>query len=89
MLDMRVVLVKDGTLPWSDLEDRKVVHLGNEARGMEVAVLNNGMETGRPSVALRIDLPDGTVVIVETSARLFCTAAKIIMSKNPDLFVDN
>jgi hypothetical protein len=30
------------------------------------------------------DRPEG--VVAETSARLFCTAAKMIMSKYPDLF---
>ena len=44
------------------------------------------LNRGRPSVALRIDLPDGRHVIAETSARLFCSAARSIMARYPNLF---
>jgi hypothetical protein len=51
-----------------------------------VAVLDGGMKSGRPSVAIRLDLPDGRTVVAETSARLFCVAARAIMAKHPELF---
>jgi hypothetical protein len=45
-------------------------------------VLDGGMESGHPSVAMHLDLPDGgPVVIAEPSARLFCTTAKAIMAR--------
>lgn len=50
-----------------------------------IAVLDGGTTTGRPSVAIRIDTDEGSV-IAHTTARLFCTAAKMIMAKYPDLF---
>lgn len=82
-----------------DLEKKTILHTLSEIR---IAVLEHGMETGRPSIAIRIDLDEaipicvgsegyeteGKIVLVETSARLFCTAAKMIMTKYPELFND-
>jgi hypothetical protein len=44
------------------------------------------MASGKPSVMLRIDLPDGRVVLAETSLRLFAAAAHAFASNYPDLF---
>jgi hypothetical protein len=75
---------KDDETPiWNDVEDKKVHHV---TTGMSIGVLEEGMKSGKPSVALRIDLPDGSVVFAETSARLFCTAARAITGRYPDLF---
>lgn len=72
---------------WPDITDKERLLLpGPDAPPMQVAVLPNGTAEGRPSVAIRVDLPDGKIMIAETSARLFCTAAKMIMAKHPDLF---
>lgn len=65
---------------------QRVVHMGEGAQPIRVAVLDRGMASGRPSVALRLDLVDGTVVIAETSARLFAMAGRAIVAKYPDLF---
>jgi hypothetical protein len=70
---------------WPDLVDKPVIHLADDAM-LGVAFLEGGMSSGKPSVALRFDLPDGSVVIAETSARLFCTAARAMLAKQPDLF---
>ncbi len=40
-----------------------------------VCALKGGMASGAPSVAIRIDLEDGTTVIGQTSMRLFLAAA--------------
>src|SRR5206468_1982837 len=42
---------------------------------IEVAVLKAGMQSGKPSVAFGIVLPDGHWVFAETSLALFLTAA--------------
>lgn len=73
---------------WPDLDRENVIHLGNDAPPVRVAVLDGGMSSGQPSIALRIDLPDGRSVIAETSARLFCTTARGIIAKYPRLFDD-
>jgi hypothetical protein len=80
----------NGDNVWPDLKGKsKVIHLGNSAPPIKVATLDNGMQSGLPSVALRLELPDGTVVIAETSARLFCTAANAIQARYPQLFEGN
>lgn len=64
---------------WPELAgalDKNLVHLGNDAEPIQVAYLEGGMASGKPSVAIRLDLPDGTVVIAETSLELFAAAAR-------------
>ena len=88
----------DGDNAWPELQHRKrtahglgldqLLWLGNEAAPIQVTVLDVGMASGRPSVAIRFDLPDGSTVVSETSARLFCTAARAIMARHPNLFED-
>lgn len=43
--------------------------------------LKAGMASGKPSVAIRLDLPDGKVVIAETSLALFLGAASALHTK--------
>lgn len=69
---------------WPDLDPNNVTL----AEPMGVAILARGMGSGKPSVAFRIDLPDGKTVLAQTSARLFCTAARAVMARYPDLFDD-
>ena len=83
MIPMSILL--DGDNAWPDLKDLpegKLLHTKGIAA---VALLDGGMTSGRPSVAVRIDLPDGSVVIAETSARLFVTAGRAFMARHPDL----
>lgn len=70
---------------WPDLERDDCIHLGEGSPAIGLAVLGSGMASGLPSIALRIDLPDGKTVIVETSARLFCLAADAIKARYPRL----
>lgn len=86
MLGMSIIL--DGDEAWPDLRNKKFHHVGNGAKPIQVATLTGGLQSGRPSVAIRIDLDDGQIIVAETTARLFCSAAKAIMVKYPDLFVD-
>lgn len=78
----------DGDNAWPDLKDKPIIHVAKDAPAIQVAVLSGGMSSGRPSVAIRIDLPTGESVIAETSARLFCTAARAIEARFPKLFDD-
>lgn len=91
MIALTITFVAKGPLTeieWPELDRRKVIHLGNDSPPIKVAVLDVGTSSGLPSIALRVDLPDGKTVIAETTARLFCTAARAIMAKYPDLFAD-
>jgi hypothetical protein len=87
MLQISVIL--DGPGAWPDLDWQKVVHVAEDGPPVQVAVFAKGMVTGRPSVVLRMDLPDGQTVLAQTSARLFCSAARIVMAQYPDLFRDH
>ena len=57
-----------------------------EAEGLQIAVLPGGTSSGRPSVTIRIELPTGEIVLAQTTARLFCSAGRMITSRYPDLF---
>lgn len=67
----------DGDNAWPDLfnQRQRLIHIGNGSH-IEVAALAGGMTSGRPSVMFRIDLPDGRVVLAETSMRNFLMAAR-------------
>jgi hypothetical protein len=82
-LDLKFHSVGEPPL-WPDDVDRAQMAEGS----LQLAVLDRGMESGKPSVAIRFAIEDGSVVIVETSARLFCTAARMIMARYPALFDD-
>lgn len=75
MVTMNVVLQGDGVL--KDTDPNKIVHLQNT---ITLASLDNGMASGKPSVAFIFDLPDGRKVLAETSMTLFLSAAKIFSS---------
>lgn len=77
---LKVIAEGDGV--WPDLVSRMddVIHLKDEDV-IQVSALSAGMESGRPSVAFRFDLPDGQVVIAETSVRLFLVAAEILRAR--------
>jgi hypothetical protein len=64
----------DGAFP--ELMDGRKVHHVTAPIG--VGVLDGGMVSGNVSVALKLDLPDGSSVLVETSAKLFVQAAAYI-----------
>lgn len=83
MIGMSIIL--DGDNAWPDLRDKPDVH---HVRGMSVAALAGGMTSGMPSVCFRIDLPDGSTVLAETSGRLFITAARAIAARFPELEAD-
>jgi hypothetical protein len=63
-------------VPLLDIEER-IIHLGEEAY-LEIGTLRHGMESGKDSMAFCFSLPDGKVVVAETSVELFVTAARAI-----------
>jgi hypothetical protein len=83
MIALTVNLDGDGAL-------KGIGHL-EEADAIEVLVLDHGMASGKPSVTLHITFQNAIGdrhVVAQTSARLFCTAAKMIEAKYPDLFAE-
>ncbi len=58
-----------------------VIWLGAGAPPIQIAALEQGMTGGAPSVAIRFDLPDGRIVVAETSLKLFQAANAILLGK--------
>lgn len=65
------------------IADDAVVHLAAETR-LEVGALPNGMTSGKPSVAFCFPLPDGRVVVAETSLALFLSTADVTRARYGD-----
>lgn len=80
MLAIHLKLDGDGAYP--DLRDAsdRIIHLGNDT-SLGVSALSGGMTSGKPSVMLRIDLPDGRVVLAETSMALFLATADALRAR--------
>lgn len=75
---IRLILEGDGA--FKDLADKeeRVIHLTGP---FTVAALERGMRSGNPSLSIRIDLPDGRVVVQETSMRMWLTVARALEGK--------
>ena len=67
-------MLKDGSLVW----------MAEGTPPIQITCLEQGMYSGKPSVAMRFDLPDGKIVVVETSLRLFLVAADALKAKYGD-----
>ena len=65
----------DGDNAWPDLKDRLDEVMRLEPDAVQFAALRGGMVSGKPSVTVRIDLPDGNVAFWETSMANFMTMA--------------
>lgn len=78
---LRVKTEADGGA-WPDLADKRDRVI--EVDAAEVCGLSRGMESGKPSVAMRLDLPDGRTVIFQTSLQLFLTAADVLKAYHGD-----
>ena len=65
-------LILDGDNAFADLRDREadIIHLTDD---FTVSALEGGMTSGNASLVIRIDLPDGRVVLQETSVALWHT----------------
>lgn len=75
--------------PWRDLvakrgEGKLITAMSTEAGRIRVGGLPEGMESGRTSVSFAIPLPDGTVLLTETSLALFLEAADILRAAYPN-----
>lgn len=67
----------DGDGAWPDLIDKPVL----DCRVDGIAALADGTVVGRPSVAIRVNLPDGSVVLAQTTLRLLVAAVDAICAR--------
>jgi hypothetical protein len=76
-------LLLEGDGAFRDLQGKEdqVIHL---TAPFTVAALDRGTTGGNPSVMIRIDLPDGRVVLQETTAKLWFTVARALRGRFPE-----
>jgi hypothetical protein len=77
---LEIHLEGDGLWPELASKREQIIHLTNEAR-ISIAALPKGMSSGKTSVTMRFDLPDGRIVLAETSFALLRTAVLAIQAK--------
>ena len=58
--------------------DEDLIHLADDAH-IEVGTLRGGMQSGKDSAAFCFTLPDGKVVVAETSVELILALARAII----------
>lgn len=76
---MHVLMNAEGMA--KEVDPMRMIHLNSD---ITVGALDNGMSSGKPSVAFMFTLPDGNTVIAETSLALFQMAAKAFTAKFGD-----
>lgn len=84
-------VITDGVGAWPDLDRRAARHKLVEVpdTAMEIACLPQGMQSGRASVAFRIDLPDGRVVFIQSSLRALHAATAALVAKHGEPFMQH
>ena len=74
---MKIVL-EEPAFPDLDARRDDLVHV---VGGGALALLERGMESGSASVMLRVDLPDGRVLLYETSMALLGQAVDVFRAR--------
>jgi hypothetical protein len=80
-------IVLDGDNCWPDLIQKRdqgqlIDLMGDQAPPIGLALLAGGMASGKSSVTIRLDLPDGHTLITETSLALLGHAADVMRSRD-------
>lgn len=76
MIEINLKLLGDGVL--EGFPEEKIIRIRDP---ITISTLEGGLKSGRPSLAIIIDLPDGRKVMAETSAKLFIDTAAIVRSR--------
>ena len=81
MPGLNVITNIDEANSWRDIHEKrdKVLHLTDPKIG--IARVPEGMESGASSVMIRIDLPNGTIIMAETTMALFLACADVFKAK--------
>jgi len=67
----------DGRGAWTDLATRDLVH----GAWTRLGVMPGGMDSGALSIGIVVELPDGRLVVAETSWALLYVAAQAIAAR--------
>lgn len=87
MIDLHL----DGDGAWPELatlSPERVISLMASPPALGLAVLPHGTARGYPAVVLRIDLPDGRVLVTQTTLRLLLTAVRAMVARHGDPTLD-
>lgn len=81
-----IEIITNGEGAWPDLVSKrqrgKLIDAGSSLR---MAALPHGMQSGRASVTLRVDLPDGRTVVTQTSLRnLYNATMRLALAHGED-----
>ena len=80
-----ISIILDGDGCWPDLKTRP----WSKGAIMSIAALPNGTSGGSPSVTIRVETNDGkTIILAETTMRLFLGAARAFRAKFIQEFPD-
>lgn len=74
-----IKMILDGDRAWPELQGVDFHHV---TETMQIALLKKGMQSGKSSVAIRLDLPNGEVVVAETSLALFVSTARAFEARD-------
>lgn len=86
MPSIELSIVRQGDpSPWADIDPARLVALA-DSDTLPVVALEAGMVTGAPSVALRINLADGTTALVETSLAVWIATTCAMRGAYPEAF---
>ena len=80
-----LVVRPDGDGAFPELQGRKI----HTTERISVTGLQGGMKSGKPSVGIIIELPNGEAVFAETSLALFVMAARALVARHGDPTDDN
>lgn len=86
-IDLTVLRRDDPAAPWSDIDATRCVALADPDR-LPLVVLEAGMSSGAPSIAVRLNLADGNTAIFETSLAAWIAATCAMRGAFPEAFAD-
>ena len=73
------VILEEGFV--SDYETDEIIHIDDTGAAICITALEHGMTSGKASVGIAIPLPDGKVVLAQSSLELFMGAAAVLGAK--------
>jgi hypothetical protein len=85
VIDVLIVRRDREDAPWVDVLDRPTFLVPGDC--WRIAGIEGGMESGAPSVMLRVDLEDGQVVIGQNSLAAWIGATCALRGAFPEAFV--
>lgn len=87
MPDIDIKIVRHESRPaWPELNDNPNLMVASDSWGL--AAVEGGMQSGKHSVALRLELPGVGTVIAETSMAAWIAATCAMRGAFPDAFAD-